>query len=55
MGLDQGDDIIKEHTVIFCIIVDVEDVDEVVVGQFDGDEHGILMDEEGVDGGVCVD
>ena len=29
--LDQGNDVIEEHTVIFCIIVYVEDVNEVVV------------------------
>ena len=37
------------------VIVDIEDVDRVVVRKFNCDEHGITMDQEGVNGGMCTD
>ena len=46
---DLIDDEIEERTIILGVIVDVEDIDRVVRGEVERDEHGVTVDEAGAD------
>ena len=51
---DAFNEVVKELTVILRIVVDVEDVDGIVVRQFECDEHCVKVENAGMDGGTSV-